>query len=140
MTCGSVTARRRRGVHPIASILFAFLAGCGPRHLHVSTIQLGRSLNADSTVAEHTTSFKPDDTIFVSVLTSGMGAGTISVRWTYAGRVIAEPKKQVSYTIPAATDFRLQSPAGFPVGEYSVEVFVDGQSVGTRTFHVAVPR
>jgi hypothetical protein len=40
------------------------------------------------------------------------------------------------YNDSAATDFRLESANGFPPGEYAVEVFVDGQSSGTKKFRV----
>jgi hypothetical protein len=112
-----------------------WLAGCGAgQPLHVASIQLGRSVNADHTVST------PDETVYLSVLTSGVGSGTIAVRWTYAGRVIDEPKKEVSYRIDAATEFRLQSPAGFPIGDYMAEVLLNGQSAGTRTFSVQKQR
>ncbi len=52
------------------------------------------------------------------------------------GRVVGEPKKQVSYRDDAATEFHLQSANGFPPGEYTVEAFFNGQSVGTRNFRV----
>lgn len=116
-------------------VLLAGLAGCGSS-LRVTGIQLGRSLNADHTVADHTTSFASHDTIYLSVFTAGVGSGTIAVRWMYRGRLLDEPSKKVSYTDVAATDFSLKSVAGFPPGEYSAEVFLDGQSAGTRTFRV----
>ena len=62
------------------------------------------------------------------------------MRWTYAGRVVDEPKKQVSYRDVAVTEFQLQSPGQLPQGEYSAEVFFDGQSVGTRPFRVEEKR
>ena len=118
-------------------ILCAGVLGCGAgERLRVTSIQLGRSLNADRTVAGHTTRFGPNDSVYVSVLTTGSGSGTISVRWVYAGRVVGEPQKQVSYKDFAATDFQLQSAGDFPVGDYTVEVFLDGRSVGTREFRV----
>ena len=123
-----------------ATILLICLIGCGSGQLKVSAIQLGRSLNPDSTVATFTTRFAPTDSVYLSVLTSGAGSATISVRWTFLGRVIDEPKKQVSQTTAAVTDFRLQSPTGFPEGDYTAEVFLGGQSVGTRTFRVENPR
>lgn len=115
------------------------LSACGSSEpLRVVQVQLGRSLNADSTVAAPTTTFKPHDTVYLSVMTSGRGAGTISVRWTFAGRVIDEPTKQVKYAYKdtAATEFRLESPNGFPSGDYTAEVFVDGKSADTRKFRV----
>lgn len=119
-------------------ILCACLAGCGLEDdLRVTSIQLGRSLNQDSTVAAHTTRFAPGDTVYASVITAGAGSHEISVRWMYAGRVVlGEPKKQVSYRDVAATEFHLESAAGFPLGDYTVEAFLDGQSVGSRPFRV----
>lgn len=118
-------------------VLFGCVAGCGsPQTLRVTAIQLGRSLNADNTVADSVATFRSRDTVYVSVLTTGSGSATISVRWTYGGQVLDEPKKQVSYRDFAATDFSLKSVAGFPPGQYTVEVFFNGQSAGTRNFHV----
>jgi hypothetical protein len=122
-------------------MMFAELAACGSgQPLRVTSIQLGRAMNEDHTVSKFTTQFTPDDPIYLSVLTTGVGTGTISVRWKYAGRVIDEPKKDVSYRIDAATDFRLLSPSGFPAGDYTAEVFLNGQSAGTREFSVAKQR
>ena len=70
-------------------ILFAGLAGCGSgQPLRVSTIQLGRSLNPDNTVASFTTVFTPTDTVYLSALTTGVGSARLGVRWTYSGQVI----------------------------------------------------
>src|SRR5690606_38103376 len=74
---------RRMGMRQIfALLLLAACAGCTSGKLEFQTLQLGRSLNPDNTVGLHATSFKPNDTIYVSVLTSTSGSGTISVRWT----------------------------------------------------------
>lgn len=123
------------------SVFVLSLIGCGSnRTLAVTSIQLGRTQNSDSTVGGFTTSFKPDDSIYLAVLTGSAGTGTIRVRWKYGERVIDEPRKQVSYHMAAATGFRLQSPGGFPTGDYTAEVFVNDQPAGTRTFRVETPR
>jgi hypothetical protein len=125
----------------VVFLLFAGIAACGlGQALKVTSLQLGRSLNTDGTVAVHTTAFSPDGTIYLSVLTTGAGSGEIGVRWTYNGRVVGEPKKQVSYRDDAATEFHLQSAGGFPTGEYKVEAFLNGQPAGTRTFRVEISR
>ena len=122
-------------------ILFGCLAGCGSgQPLRVTTMQLGRSLNPDNTVASFTTVFAPTETVYLSVVTTGVGSGTLSVRWMYSGRVIGEPEKQVSSHTDAVTEFRLQSPGGFPPGDYIAEVLLNGHSAGTRTFRVETPR
>ena len=93
-------------------------------------------MNADRTIATHTTRFKPDDTIYASVLTDRTGSSTILARWSYAGRVVIEMQKQVSYKGQAATEFHFESAGGFPEGDYKVDIFVDGQPVASRVFRV----
>ena len=120
-------------------LMFACCVACGSG-LRVTSIQLGRSLNADNTIASHTTTFKPDDTIYLSVATSGAGSGTMSVRWTYGEHLVDEPKRPVSSRNIAVTEFHLKSGDPFPPGEYAAEVFLDGKSVGTERFKVENPR
>lgn len=117
-------------------VSFLFFTGCARDPLRVETIQLGRSLNPDNSVAEHASTFGRSDTIYVAVLTPAAGAGTISVRWIYQGRVVDEPSRDVSYNGPAATAFQLVNSGGFPPGSYRVEVFLDGEPVGSRNFRV----
>ena len=118
-----------------AAILTAALAACS-QPLTVETIQLGRSLNEDQSVAEPTTTFKPNETIYVSALNPGRGDGTIRVKWYFGTQLLSEREKKVSFNGAGATEFNLQSAATFPPGDYSVEVEVDGQSVGKRNFTV----
>lgn len=118
-------------------LLLVVLAGCGPSEpLRLETIQLGRSLNPDSSIAEHATAFGKSDTVYASVLTTAPGRGTIGVRWTYGGQVIDEPQREVAYREASATSFHLVNSGGFPPGNYSVEAFIDGESVGSRNFRV----
>ena len=63
--------------------------------------------------------------------TTAAGKGTISVKWKFGAQVIDEPTKQVDYDGPASTEFHLQNSGGFPPGDYSVDVFIDGVQVGT---------
>ena len=119
----------------VALLIAAGAAGCR-EPLHFSTLQVGRSVNGDHTVAIHTTRFKPTDTIYASVLTDRTGASTIVARWSYGGKVITETQKKVSYKGPGATEFQFESADGFFEGDYKVEILVDGQSVASRDFRV----
>ena len=58
------------------------------------------------------------------------------MKWKFGTQVIDEPSKQVDYDGPASTEFHLQNSGGFPPGDYSVDVFIDGVQVGTRAFKV----
>jgi hypothetical protein len=105
--------------------------------LEVTTIQLGRSLNSDDSVGNHATTFKPDETVYTALINDAPGSGTITVRWMYAGQTVSEESRDVRFLREGATAFRLQAPsAGFPEGDYRLEVNVDGRPVGTRTFRV----
>jgi archaellum component FlaG (FlaF/FlaG flagellin family) len=122
-----------RGALAVLTIVAA--AACsGP--LTLTNIQIGRSLNQDGSIASITTLFKPSETIYVAVQT-GAGKGVIGVRWKYGTRVVAEPTKPVDYsTGPRSTEFHLQNSGGFPPGDYSVDILIDGVQVGTRNFKV----
>jgi hypothetical protein len=123
-------------------IALLFLAGgisaaCGPTEpLQIATLQLGKSLNPDNSVGTHTTRFKPDETVYVSLLSDKPGYGTITVRWLLNGQLVSEAKRDVSYTREAATEFHLQNSGGFPEGSYRVEILINGQPAGNREFRV----
>jgi hypothetical protein len=127
--------RVRAGIVAAVTVIVIGVVGCRPA-LHVSTLQVGRALNVDRTIAVHTTRFKPDNTIYASVLTDRTGSSTILARWSYAGHVVTETQKKVSYKGGAATEFHFASAGGFPEGDYKVEIFVDGQPVASRDFRV----
>ena len=116
-----------------AAVFFG-VACAGP--LALANIQIGRSLNQDRSVASITTLFKPNETVYVAVQTTAAGKGVISVKWKFGNQVIDEPTKQVNYDGPASTEFHLTNSGGFPPGDYSVDVFIDGVQVGTRAFKV----
>ncbi|HLG57230.1 MAG TPA: hypothetical protein VI485_17955 [Vicinamibacterales bacterium] len=127
----------RRAALVAFTLIVASAAACRPSTpLKVATIQTGRSLNSDNSVGNHTTRFRPQDTMFVAILTDGAGSGTFVARWTYAGRQVSEDVKKVSYGDGAATEFHIKNSSGFPPGEYAVEILLDGKSIGSRTLRV----
>lgn len=102
----------------------------------MGTLQLGSKLNGDNTVATHTTRFKPDDHIYAAVLTEATGSSTIAVRWFYNAQMVSDEEKKVSYKGAGATAFEFKSASGFPVGDYKVEILIDGQPASSRDFRV----
>jgi hypothetical protein len=126
----------RLGVRLLIVVMVAAgAAACGGT-LTLTNIQTGRSLNSDNSVGALTTTFKPNDTIYVSVLTDGSGSATIGVKFRYQGRVISEPEKKVSYRGAAATEFHIEYSGGFPPGEYEIEVVFNGEPAGMRRVRV----
>ena len=134
-TEGAESTAGRAARSALAAIAIVVTIACsGP--LELANIQIGRSLNQDGSVASITTLFKPSETVYVAVQT-GAGKGVISVKWKYGTKVVAEPTKNVDYNSgPKSTEFHLQNSGGFPPGDYSVDVFIDGVQVGTRAFKV----
>ena len=105
----------------------------------ITDIDVGRSVAADKTIAEKTGSFRPADTIYVSVKTDGSGpSATLTARWTYEdGQVVDESRQNIAPTGSATvTEFHLSKPDGWPAGGYKVEVLLNGASAGTRDFKV----
>jgi hypothetical protein len=117
----------------VLATLVTGIACSGP--LALTNIQVGRALNQDRSISSITTLFKPNETVYVAVQTSA-GKGVVSVKWKFGNQVIDEPSKKVDYDGPASTEFHMQNSGGFPPGDYTVEVFIDGVSVGTRAFKV----
>jgi hypothetical protein len=125
----------RAGTLAVAVVSAAMLAACS-QPLTVDTIQLGRSLNVDQSIASQTTTFKPNETIYVSALNNARGEGTVSVRWYMGTQLLSEREKTVKFQGAGATEFHISSATGFPDGDYSVEVLLGGKSVGKRNFDV----
>lgn len=68
-----------------------------------------------------TTRFTPTETVYASVITAGVGSGVIKVRWTYSGKMMGEPTKEVRGA--AATEFHLQGAGGLPPGTTPSRLF-----------------
>jgi hypothetical protein len=120
----------------LAAALLLCAVACADGPLHAANIQVGRAINPDGSVGSPSTLFKPNETVYVSVLTDAAGEGIIRVKWMYGDQVIDEPTKKVSFKGPGATSFQMQNSGGFPAGSYSVEVFIDDVAAGKRAFKV----
>ena len=106
--------------------------------VRVSRIDLGRSLSADKTINDKTDSFKPNDTIYASILTEGAApTATLKARWTYQdGQAVKESTQTIAPTGDARTEFHISKPDGWPTGKYKLEVFLNDSSAATKDFEV----
>ena len=106
--------------------------------VRVSHIDMGRSLTADKTINDKTDSFKPNDTIYASIVTEGSAAtAALKARWTYHdGQVVNESTQTIAPTGDARTEFHISKPDGWPTGKYKLEVFLNGSSAGTKDVEV----
>jgi hypothetical protein len=106
--------------------------------VRVSQVDLGRSLTADKTINDKTDSFKPNDTIYASILTEGAApTATLKAQWTYQdGQAVKESTQTIAPTGDARTEFHISKPDGWPIGKYKLEVSVNGSSAATKDFEV----
>ena len=112
-------------------------ASGGTGALAVTDIDLGRSVNADLTIADKTTTFHPNDVIYASVATKGTGNATLNARWTFQdNQQVSTDSRTVAPNAPAHTEFHVSKPSGWPVGHYRVEITLNGVSAGTKDFDV----
>jgi hypothetical protein len=85
----------------------------------VTGVEIGRAVDAQKKISEPTTEFSPNDTIY------GDDA-----------QLVTEQKENVAPTGPAATEFHVSKPGGWPTGTYAVEITANGVSAGKKTFTV----
>jgi hypothetical protein len=109
----------------------------GANTIEVTDITLGRSINADLTIKDNTTNFRPVDVIYASVETKGAAPATLGVRWTYQdNQVVDQGTREIHPTGPTRTEFHISKPDGLPEGRYRLEVTLNGASAGTKDFEV----
>ena len=103
----------------------------------VTDIDVGKTI-ANSKVTNKADNFKPADTVYASVHTTGSAsAATVMARWTFEdGQVVNESTQSIAPNGDAYTEFHISKPTGLPKGKYKVEVFLDSKSAGTKDFEV----
>lgn len=110
-----------------------------PVPFKVTSVDLGKSIGDDKKIKDVTATFGPKDTIYAVVSSEGAAAKvTLKARWTYGakGTLVNEETRDISPTGPAATEFHIAKPSGWPVGKYKVEASADGAVVATKEFEV----
>ena len=110
-----------------------------PVAFHVTRIDLGNAIGTDKKVAAPSVTFKPNDTIYASILSEGAApSASLAVRWTFEdGQVVSEATQTLAPTGPAATEFHISKPDGWPAGKYKIEVSANGGPAGAQQFTVA---
>ena len=109
-----------------------------PAPFAVKSVSLGKAIGADKRVTSPTSSFAATDTIYASVATEGAAPSvTLTARWTYQdGQVVDETSETIAPSGPAATEFHIAKPDGWPAGSYKVEISANGMPTTSQTFTV----
>lgn len=112
-----------------------------PAPAAVSTVTLGTAVGDDKAISAPKESFGRKDTIYASVATTGTGENTqLKAVWTYRGKkaqMIHEESQTVNLTgEPATHEFHITKPSGWPKGDYTVEIFLNGAPSAVKNFTV----
>ncbi len=106
----------------------------------VANISLGKTLGPDKKVAAATDTFAKGDTIYAVVETTGSGSATLKAKWTYIKgdktAPVSEGSQTISPTGPAASEFHVSKPDGWPLGDYQVEISLNDKPAGSKKFVV----
>jgi predicted small lipoprotein YifL len=106
----------------------------------VKQVVLANQIGADKKAVAPATSFAPADTLYAVVETVGSGKASVKALWTFhKGDKVAQVNEAVQELVltgPTTSEFHVSKPGGWPVGDYQVEVFLNGTSVGAQKFAV----
>ncbi len=104
------------------------------------TVTLGNQIGEDKQVAMPASSFTSSDTIYASVATAGTGKAMLKAVWTYRMgdqvTLVNETMQELDTAGPATTEFHINKPDGWPVGQYRVEIFMNDLLVGSQDYEV----
>ncbi len=145
----------------VSALLGLALAGCGKKEqsapvpppapapvvqdminvpVSIKAITLGNAIGETKQVAAPLGSFGPKDTIYAVVETIGSGKASLKATWTFhkgdKTAPVNETTQEVDAAGPANNEFHISKPDGWPVGDYQVEVFLNGTSAGVQKFSV----
>ena len=107
-------------------------------NLEAVALDVGVSLDADGRVALVTERVRPADAVHASLVTVGESeAAMLAIAWRDAsGAEIATDERAITASGPAVHTFTRQPEGGWAPGRYEVEVRVDDESAGIRSFEV----
>lgn len=115
-------------------------APVAPAPVSVKDLDIGKSINADKSINDHSATFGPRDTMYVSVRTDGVGDATLGVRWsTKAGKLVDSSSQPITGSGEARTEFHVMKKTAWPVGEYQVDVMLNGVAAGSKSYEIKRP-
>jgi hypothetical protein len=105
--------------------------------LDVTSIDLGRSIDAERRVIGTSDAFSTRDTIYASIATSGAGTGILTAHWTFEdGQIVEHSEQNVAASGPAVTEFHIAKSTPWATGNYKVVFTLNGREVGSKDFEV----
>jgi hypothetical protein len=109
-----------------------------PAPFRVTGVEVGKAIGADKRITAPSSVLAPSDTIYASVTSDGTApAVTLTARWTYEdGQLVDESTQSIASSGPAASEFHIAKPDGWPAGRYQVQILANGAPVASKQFEV----
>jgi hypothetical protein len=106
--------------------------------LQIAAVMIGKRIGQNNLITEPTFQFAPQDTVYVSVGTTGApDSANLTAVWHFqSGKLVDSASRTIQPEGPTNTEFHVSNPKGWPVGTYKVTIYADGDSVDARTFAV----
>ena len=108
----------------------------------VLTVFSGRRLGENKQVSDSTSVFGVRDTMYVVVTTENTpNGGSMMTKWIYeTGQVVDSITQNVDKTdntkTTTVTEFHVSKATPWPAGKYTVDLTLDGRSLGTKVLEV----
>lgn len=138
----TLTACAKKDADPAPAETTVVAPPAPPAVPRMASMELGRAVDSTRHIMGGvTTLFGTRDTIYLSVRTENTGTGAqVSARWsTTAGRLVDSTAQAIANGAAAAsavTEFHVMKATAWPVGDYRVEVFLDGTSQGIKEYSI----
>lgn len=110
------------------------------------SIFTGRRIGDNKQISDSTSMFGVRDTMYVVVTTANTpSGGNLMAKWTYqTGQVVDSIMQQVDKTdstkTTTVTEFHVAKAKPWPAGKYTVDITLDGRSLGTKTMEVVAKK
>ena len=110
-----------------------------PAGARIERVTTTKSVNADDSPGEAVSSFGRNDTIYISLWTANAPVGTeIRARWIGPnGAQFNEDRIVTDKAGDGYTSFYARNRTGWDVGNYRVEILLNGQPAGSASFMVS---
>ena len=112
----------------------------------IAAVDIGTAVDAGMKVTTAATSFKPKDTVHVSIGTATSDpaatvAGKVGAKLVYLDKsgemVVSDETRDLNLSNTGNTSFQFAKPDGWPAGKYRIDISLDGKVVQSKEFDVA---
>ena len=135
VACGGSDEAARVAAEKAAADSATAAAASAPRR--VASVMIGSRVDSIGRVIEPTFQFSPQETVYVSVGTSGStGSTNLTAAWRYQTGEIVQQSSEAVRPAGQNTPFQLTRPKGLKPGTYKVVLFLGDDSADTKAFVV----